>query len=458
MAKLLWACLVSVFMILAPCALLAGQNDEAQLPAAAGICANKAIDLMNKASYTKAVQQIEAFQAKAKTVDPETCSQKGYNHYYLDFILGNCCMMMEKQGAGYVKKAAVAYQRAVKKNDGFYQGWLNLGQCRYTLKQMDKAAKAFIRGYETSPEKKGVYLYQAAACYYFDAKYQNSLNVFNRLLKNHPGEVNLEKKEMLVNILFSLKKNRQALPYVKQLAAKSKGEKKRTWQEVLLQQYMELGMDKQAVAYARTLTRQEPEEPKWWRVLANIHLNKNRLEKGLEAFIIYSFIAPLTASETKLLGDLYASCNIPLEAARVYEDWLKRIQKNPGSLSGAGRKKMTNRILAIVQAYEQGGDYKAAYKWADKGLAQGCDSRLLACKANLLFREKEYKAAYIAYRDLAGRGHSPGRSWLMAGYCAMSSDDLEKARQAFSFACKYSGMKAPALAALEQIKIIQAAK
>lgn len=331
MARLLWGCLV-FFVVFAPCTLLAAGQESDALPVAAGMCANKAAGLMEKGNYAKAVQEIESFQARAGTVDPDTARQKGYTHYYLDFLVGNCCMMMEKQGDGYVKKAASAYARAVKKHDGFYQGWLNLGQCRYTLKQMDKAARAFIRGYDAAPEKKGVYLYQAAACYYFNADYPNALDTFNRLLKNHPADVTLEKKEVLVNILFALKKNRQALPYLKELAAKSKGDKKRTWQEVLLYQYMELGMDEQAVSYARTLTRQEPEEPKWWRALANIHLNKNCLEKGLEAFMIYSFTTPLSASETKLLADLYAGCNIPLEAARVYEAWLKKVQKDPEGL------------------------------------------------------------------------------------------------------------------------------
>ena len=458
MTRLLWACLVSVLMVLSPAVLLAAGQDSESLPFAAGLCANKVSGLMDKKSYAEAIHEIESFQAKAKIGDPDTAQKKGYTHYYLDFLLGNCCMMMEGQGAGFVKKAASAYERAVKKCDGFYQGWLNLGHCRYTLKQMGKAARAFIRGYDTSPEKKGAYLYQAAACYYFNADYQHALNIFNRLIKKHPADVTLDRKELLVNILFSLKKNRQALPYLKELAAKSKGDKRRTWQEVLLYQYMELGMDKNAVAYAATLTRQEPEEPKWWRALAHIHLEKNRLEKGLEAFMIYSFTTPLNASETKLLADLYAGCNIPLEAARVYEDWLGKIQKSPAGLSGGGTKKMTDRFLAIARAYQQGRDVQAALKWVSRGLDQGCDTRLLAFKADLLFREKNYKAAYIVYKDLAGRQSSPGRSWLMAGYAALSCDDPQQAKQAFSLACKYPKVRSSALTALEQIRAMQAAE
>lgn len=120
-----------------------------------------------------------------------------------------------------------------------------------------------------------------------------------------------------------------------------------------------------------------------------------------------------------------------------------------------GRKKMTDRILAIARAYQQGRDFQAALKWADRGLAQGCDARLLAFKADLLFREKNYKAAYLAYKNLAGREHSPGRSWLMAGYAALSCENCQQAKQAFSLACKYPKVKSAALAALEQIRAMQ---
>ena len=433
-------------------------NEEGDpLPLAAGMCANRASGFIDKKDYAAAVKEIELFQAKAATVDAEAAAKKGYTHYYLDFMLGNCCMMLENQGQSAFKKAAAAYERAVKKFDGLYQGWLNLGMCRYNLKQMDKAARAFVKGYETAPEKKAVYLYQAAACYYYNSDYQNSLTIFNRLMKNHPADVTLEWKEVLVNILFALKKNREALPWLEELAAKSKGEKKKTWQEMLLYQYIELGMDKKALAYAKKLTREAPEEPKWWKALAHIHLEKNRLEKGLEAFMIYSFATPLSASETKLLADLYAGCNIPLEAARVYEAWIEKLQKDPQSPSKAGKKKMTDRFLSIARAYQQGKNDEAALRWTDKGLAQGGDVRLLEFKADLLFRQKNYKAAHTAYKDLAARNHSTGRSWLMAGYSALSCDNLNEAERAFTFACKHPKEKKAATSALKQLKAMQAA-
>lgn len=101
-------------------------------------------------------------------------------------------------------------------------------------------------------------------------------------------------------------------------------------------------------------------------------------------------------------------------------------------------------------------DYETALKWAETGLSQGCDARLLAFKAALLFREKKYQPAYIAYKELVDHGNSPGTSWLMAGYAALSSDNPEQARQAFSRACKYPKEKSTALAILNQIRARQA--
>ncbi|WP_020585781.1 hypothetical protein [Desulfobacter curvatus] len=65
-----------------------------------------------------------------------------------------------------------------------------------------------------------------------------------------------------------------------------------------------------------------------------------------------------------------------------------KIQKDPANLTAVKGKKRTDRFLTIAQAYLQGRDYQTALKWADKGLAQGCGARLLAFKADLLFREK----------------------------------------------------------------------
>jgi len=421
-------------VLLAPAPLsAAGLSDD--LPLAAGICVNKANLFIRDGRPGEAVKVLEAFREK----------KKEGTHYYIDFLLGNCFMTMDKAGGNYLTRAAKAYERAVAKQPELSPAWLNLAQCRYSSGEMEPAAKAFIRGYETAEEKNAETLYYGAACWFFARKHKAALDTFYQLLDRHKDQVKPEWMEILVNTLFALGKNREALPWLQNLARESTGEKLKQWQEVLLYQYVTLEMDRAALDYARYLTRNDPGEPKWWKSLSHIHLGKNRLEKGLQSLMIYGFLTPLSPSETRLLADLYSACNIPLEAARCYEDWVAQMNK-PGSLNVA------KKILKIANAYIRGGDKAAALAWVNKGLAMEKHAGLLGLKADLLFRDRKYEAALTVCEQLAEFKSEQGRAQLMAGYAAWNLGKLDRAVKAFGLAALDPKQKRAARTALSQIK------
>jgi len=194
--------------------------------------------------------------------------------------------------------------------------------------------------------------------------------------------VNLEWKQTLVNILFALEKYREALPWLEELAKKTTGDSQRQWQEMLLYQYLSLEMKQKALAYARYLTRTHPEDPGWWKALAHVHLTDNRFEKALAAMLSYSYLTPLTREESRLVADLYLSCNIPLSAARQYEVWLAQ---HRDSLS---EKQVLERIKAISRAWLSAGNLDQALAWVEKGLAKTSDKELLGIKAYVMATRK----------------------------------------------------------------------
>ncbi|WDP91040.1 MAG: tetratricopeptide repeat protein [Desulfobacter sp.] len=413
------------------------------LPLAAGLCVNKANLLIQKGNPGEAVKVLEAFRNKKKQ---ET-------HYYIDFLLGNSLMMMETSDKTALTRAAMAYERALAKAPDLSHAWLNLAQCRYSMGKMARAGDAFIKGYETAEEKRAVTLYYGAACRFFAKQHHQALETFSRLIKDHGPAVKLEWKEILVNTLFALERNKEALPWLRELAEKSKGRKKKQWQEVLLYQYLTLKMDKAALDYALFLTRTDPTEPKWWKSLTHIHLDKNRLEKGLRSLMVYGFITPLSPSGTSLLADLYSACNIPLEAARCYGEWVD------GQRAGGGDpQKIAEKIFRMANAYMRGGDNASALSWADKGLAMASHRGLLRLKADILFREKQYDSACCAYERLAEFKAEAGRARLMAGYAAWNMNRLDKAEQLFKLAAASSRQKKAARTALAQIRRIRAAE
>ncbi|RLB94032.1 MAG: hypothetical protein DRH26_02330 [Deltaproteobacteria bacterium] len=440
-------------LVLLPLHTLAAED----LPLGAGICVNKVSLMIQQDKIEQAVLVLEAFSAKQHTTDNKKAAQKGYNHYYIDFLLGNCFLMLDQQRKGlsdsarikYLKKAAAAYDHAVEKKPDFSHAWLNLAKCRYDLGQMEKAAIAFIKGYETSRDKKPNHLYYASICYTFTRDYKKAFKVFNTLLLAHPKDIKLEWKESFVNILFSLEKYKQALPWIEELVHKLKDKKKKKWQEILLYQYLSLKMEQKALDYAVFLTKADPIEPKWWKALTHIYLNKNRLEDGLSSLMIYSFISPLSQQETSLMADLYLSCGIPLKAAQTYEKWLEK--------EGDQKKnhdRIYDKISKISHAYMSGCQTQTALKWIEKGLSMKKAPDLLQIKADLLFGQKKYKSAGDTYEQLSQFKRYKGQALLMMGYAAWNDGLIKKAIIFFTQASGYGKQKKAAQKALIHLKQI----
>ncbi|WP_457552822.1 tetratricopeptide repeat protein [Desulfobacula sp.] len=440
MKKLLFIFLI---VLLLPMDIRAAED----LPFVAGICVNKANTLIQNEKIDQAIIVLEEFAQKRYGVDKEVAAQKGYDHFYIDFLLGNCLLMLDQRGdeKAFVTKAALAYERAVEKKPILSAGWLNLAKCWYELGQMEKAANAFIRGYETSDEKKPSNLYYASVCHTLSNDFEQALLVFQKLMEAHPGEVLLEWKQTLVNIYFSLNKNKQALPWIEELAEKCKGEQKKKWQEILLYQYLTLEMDQKALGYARFLARTDPCEPKWWKALTHIYLGKDKLEKGLVSILIYSFISPLSQQETNLMADLYMACNIPLTAARQYEKW---IDQAPDRITDD----IVDKIRKISNAYWAGYEKEAALEWIEKGIAMKIDPDLLRIKADLLFQKKDYKSAFNTYEQLTQFKKQKGFGFLMMGYSAWNEGLTLKAFKVFTAASGYPKHKKEAQKALAHLQ------
>ena len=423
------------------------------LPFSAGICVNKANVLIQNEKIDQAIIVLEKFSQRQYGVDKDVATQKGYDHFYIDFLLGNCFLMLDQGGddPALVKKAAQAYERAVEKKPDLSAGWLNLAKCRYELMQMEKAAEAFIKGYETDDEKKPANLYYASVCYTLADNFEPALLVFENLMAAHPGEVLIEWKQTLVNIYFSLKKNKQALPWIQELAEKCKGEQKKRWQEILLYQYLTLEMDQKALGYTKFLTRIDPCEPKWWKALTHIYLGKDNLEQGLVSLMIYSFITPLSQQETILMADLYMACNIPLTAAQHYEEWIDQI---PDQIPDQIKDDIVNKICKISNAYRAGCEQGPALEWIEKGLAMKMDPDLLRTKADILFQKKNYTSAFNTYEQLTQFEKQKGVGFLMMGYSAWNEGMTLKAFNAFTAASKYQKHKKEAQKALAHLQLL----
>lgn len=425
-------------------------KEKPKLSLAAGICLSKAETLSSNGKYPEAVAVLEAF-----VNDPKNIKSGQADHPYFYFLLGNSyAMLLQNEKTDSSRRNAIKnYQAAVRLDPDLSAAWLNLAKCLYESEDYLAAANSFEGAWTHSDEKKAVHLYYAAVCYFQAGNNKKALDVFTALIKNHPDEIKLGWKETYVNILFSIEKYKTALPHVEELALKSVPPKQKKWQEILLQQYLNLEMDAKALSYAKFLTGIDPLEPKWWKSLTHIHLKKNQLEKGLAALVIYGYLTPMTEKETTLKADLYFSLDIPAKASLLYQELFKANNK-PETL-----EKLTQ---SLTLAHDQDN----ALEWINKGLTmlEGKDVKaslmfnLMSARARILYMKKSWDDAAQSYESAAQYAKKPGQSWLMAGYSYLNIEKAEAAEKAFKKATAFKKQKEDALAAIKQIQVLKTQK
>ena len=426
---------------------------EDSLPFAAGIQVNKAQRLFQDGKIQNAVDLLQEFQDKGKNASPEVILEKGYNHYYIHFLLGNYYLFLAqdngRSGTALTRKAAQCYQASVAGNPTFSPAWLNLARCGYELEEYERAGTAFEQGYQTAETPKPATLYYAAVCYFQANDSPKALKIFHRLIQAHPQDISLEWKEVLVNILFSLDRYKEALPTLEELARQTVPAKRKKWQEILLHQYLALGMTQKALGYATFLTESDILEPKWWKALCHIHLNTNQLKKGLTALMVYGYLTPLNREECLLAADLYLALDVPGQACKIYEQAPAEYQ-NPELFIKAGQASLMSH------------DPEKALGWIEKGLAAGPEPRLLQLKARIMYAREEYGQAADIYEAILRKETNqekscpnPGETWLMLGYSAMNCGQFQRAQTAFEHALKYKNFQKHAQENLTRIKSLE---
>ena len=411
-----------------------GQAND--IPLSARMVLFKAQKLMGENKFTEAAQVLEKFQEKSRKLKPGEPDTKGYQHYLVDFTLGNCYLMTRNYS-----EADTHFRAAVTANPDFNAGWMNLAKCCYDMKAYAKAGRAFLKGYETDPEKNPETLYYGAVCFMTAGNSQKALRLFQRLLRKHPAGIKLEWKESFAQAYLACDQPREALPFIEELSEKTQGKKRKQWQEIRLHLYLALGMKKKAFAYINRLIREYPLEPKWWKGLAHLYLRENRYRPALTALTIKGFISPLTVQEKRIVADLNMALDIPVQGVKFYEKI-------------AGEKIEPDLACRIAHGYMRLHRTEDALKWVEKGLQKEKNHlRLMLLKGDLLYELDRYREAAEAFETAARGRKKPGRSWLMAGYAAWNAGDVEKSLRAFKHAVKYPKQKKSARKALRQLNM-----
>ncbi|WP_028316445.1 tetratricopeptide repeat protein [Desulfatibacillum aliphaticivorans] len=382
----------------------------------------KAQSLMAMGEYMQASNLLEEFR---KNNDDQ--------HYLLDFILGAAYLEQAKPSLARDRFAA-----CIQKKPDYLPALQNLARCWFDLGDMPQAADYYKKAYALSNPQEPDLLYYAAVCLASGGDYPAALEAFRRLMAEHKSQARLEWKEAMAQTLIQADKKRESLPVLEEIIREATDDRKRRWQEVLLYQYAELGMDTKAVAYVHALLDEYPDEPLWWKTLWRLHLNQGRYKEALAGLVVYNYFQPLSPKEIELAGDLYSASGVPGKAVNFYEQSLEN-------------KQDPDVILKIADAFHRIGKLQEALDWLDKALEQNQKSTILLSRAYILYDMKDYSNAATAFKTAAPQAKKPGQAWLMAGFAAYYANSLGNAKEFLKNAEKYQYSKKTASTLLSLI-------
>ena len=416
-----------------------------ELPAPARVVLSRAHEHMQNDQYGKALSVIRDFQARGEPdPPPEAHDPRGYHHPEVWFFIGS--IHLEKENPD---KAAEAFGRALQRDPDHVYARINLARILTEQSDYNGAAGHFLHAYESDGETNPEYLYYAAVTWLMDDTTENttdsSIDAFTRLVENHPDDMRPEWRENMVHALLSAGREEKALVHIRKLADHYEGDKRIQWQEILLYQYLQMGMEAEAFDYALFLTREAPDNEKWWRGLAHVSLARNNYENALVALTVYGYLTPLSPEEKKLFADLSLHVGIPVLAVPAYEAAMDQKQREQPDRS---------LLQNLVIAYRQMEKSEKAVEAISAFAGHEEDPDLLVLMADILYNLERFADAAEAYRKAAEKaaGAPAGRAWLMAGYAAWQTEDLPSARKAFEKAAEFERHQPDAEAALKQLR------
>jgi len=173
----------AILFLFTPLLVYAGKKSP-RIPHAANMALFKAHKLLENKDPASALNILESFQAKQpKGMKPGDADPKGYQHYYINFTRGNCCLELadssqltaQKENSytiklNYIQKAIACYRASIFVKPDFSSAWLNLAKSCYDLEDYNEAGSCFLRSFETYEEKRPETLYYSAVSFMADEK------------------------------------------------------------------------------------------------------------------------------------------------------------------------------------------------------------------------------------------------------------------------------------------------
>lgn len=228
-----------------------------------------------------------------------------------------------------------------------------------------------------------------------------------------------------------------------------------SWFQVYYQVLFEQKKFAKALRVLHGLIDRVPDEPRYWRMLANHHMQVEEAKQALSAMAIaYNAGMFEDIADKKRVASLYGYIEIPEKSARLTEQWVSEglIEPDAETLRRLGDLWLLSRHREKAKGYLQ----RAAN--ADK------NPKTFELLASLHFEDEEWKLAYSTFlqaleyqgtRDKEGDPiiiEDPLRIHMLAGISAFRAGGMkQQARTALTKALDDPGMRSQARSLLKKL-------
>jgi len=196
------------------------------------------------------------------------------------------------------------------------------------------------------------------------------------------------------------------------------------WLNALLKVYLDLKQPEKALALARRLLSRAGDDPRLWKILSRLYIDRGDYRNAAAAMEIYISLVPSEADQVRLLGDLYHLTGIPLKAALQYEKLLS---------SGASPKDYEKTAAAYFAARRT----DRAIDVLRRGIEKRPTAAMWRQLASIYYEKEDFEQARQAFEKAVLADPENARAHLMAGYCSLQLDRLPEARKAFERAARF---------------------
>ncbi len=197
----------------------------------------------------------------------------------------------------------------------------------------------------------------------------------------------------------------------------------------------------------------DPNEPRYWRMLANHHMQVEEAKKALAAMgIAYQQDMFDQTADLKRVASLYGYVEVPEKAARLTEEWVAqgRVEEDADTLRRLGDLWMLARDRGKAKDYlRRAGDANR-------------DPKTFELLGSLYFEDEEWTRAHASFKrvlESEGRRDDDGdlliedplRIHMLAGISAMRAGMKPEARVSLTRAMDDPGLRGQARALLKKL-------